>query len=74
MGKGALGAAASEQRARTRCLHPTTRKVNLAQPAHQSGAAVARGAGVSFLLDAPFSPINQWLQRGALIPEIKPSV
>ncbi|KAL6036517.1 hypothetical protein STEG23_003905 [Scotinomys teguina] len=57
----------------TRQRHPT-RKVNLAQSAHQSGAAVARGAGVSFLLDAPFSPINQRLQRGALIPEIKPSV
>lgn len=64
----------STQRAGTRQWHPTTRKVNLAQSAHQSGAAVARGAGVSFLLGAPFSPINQRLQRGALIPEIKPSV
>lgn len=64
----------SAQRAGTGQLHPTTREVNLAQSTHQSGAAVARGAGVSFLLGVPFSPINQRLQRGALIPEIKPSV
>lgn len=49
------------------------RKVNLAQLAHQSCAAVARGTRAAFF--SPLSsPINQRLQRGALIPEIKPSV